>query len=134
MRVCVPLTQFLAQQVLRPIRAYRRANQGLPHQKSTNEPTVFFGRERYAHRRPRISAIQGRFPNQSADGDGGMSGMVGERLVQTAPTIEARWWYFLAFNPRRAAHTSSHRFGIKLHMHTLTDYLGDRTPRDKEMA
>jgi hypothetical protein len=60
--------------------------------------------------------------------------MVGERLVQTAATIEARWWYFLAFNPRRAAHTSSHRFGIELHMHTLPLDLGDRTRREKEMA
>jgi hypothetical protein len=60
MRVSVPLPQFLAQQVLRLLRACRRANQSLPHQKSTNEFSVFFGQAPCAHQRPWISSIQGR--------------------------------------------------------------------------
>ena len=61
MRVCAPLPRFLAQLMLRLLRACRSANQGLPHQKSTNEFPVFFGRAPYAHQRPWISSIQGRW-------------------------------------------------------------------------
>ena len=61
MRVSVNLPQFLAQQVLRLLRACRSANQSLPHQKSTNEFSVFFSQARYAHQRPWIEPIQGRW-------------------------------------------------------------------------